>query len=148
LVGAEEFLVRAEMLASLRSGRATSRQPVDRSRQCATDLNEVIEAAIERRDAESKRSQGRTKMNETEQKTNQTPYSAWLQTEILHTLQQTVSDHPGEYAFLINAQVQELYWALIVKEMQTAQASLREDNLAEAHEALLRVRPETSGRIA
>jgi tryptophan 2,3-dioxygenase len=78
-------------------------------------------------------------MNETERKTNQTPYSAWLQTEILHTLQQTVSDHPAEYAFLINAQVQELYWALIVKEMQAAQACLREDNLVEAQEALLRV---------
>ena len=78
-------------------------------------------------------------MNETEQKTNQTPYSAWLQTEILHTLQQTVSDHPGEYAFMINVQVQELYWALIVREMQAAQACLREDNLVEAHEALLRV---------
>jgi len=50
-----------------------------------------------------------------------------------------VSDHPGEYAFLINAQVQELYWALIVREMQAAQACLREDNLVEAHEALLRV---------
>src|SRR5260370_15459654 len=80
-----------------------------------------------------------TKMNETGTKENQTPYSAWLQTEILHTLQQTVSNHPGEYAFLINAQVQELYWALIVREMQAAQASLREDNLVEAHEALLRV---------
>src|SRR5271165_257296 len=78
-------------------------------------------------------------MNETGKKTSQTPYSAWLQTEILHTLQQTVSDHPGEYAFLINAQVQELYWALIVREMQAAQVCLREDNLAEAHEALLRV---------
>jgi tryptophan 2,3-dioxygenase len=78
-------------------------------------------------------------MNETEPKKHQTPYSAWLQTETLHTLQQTVSDHPGEYAFMINAQVQELYWALIVKEMQAAQACLREDNLAEAHEALLRV---------
>src|ERR1700730_737148 len=80
-----------------------------------------------------------TKMNETGTKENQTPYSAWLQTEILHTLQQTVSNHPGEYAFMINAQVQELYWALIVKEMQAALACLREDNLAEAHEALLKV---------
>src|ERR1700726_5951 len=80
-----------------------------------------------------------TKMNETGIKENQTPYSAWLQTEILHTLQQTVSNHPGEYAFLINAQVQELYWALIVREVQAAQACLREDNLVEAHEALLRV---------
>jgi tryptophan 2,3-dioxygenase len=41
-------------------------------------------------------------MSKTGTKKNQTPYSAWLQTEILHTLQQTVSDHPGEYAFLIN----------------------------------------------
>jgi tryptophan 2,3-dioxygenase len=78
-------------------------------------------------------------MSETGTKENQTPYSAWLQTEILHTLQQTVSNHPGEYAFLINAQVQELYWALIVREMQAAQACLREDNLVEVHEALLRV---------
>src|SRR5258708_4696347 len=78
-------------------------------------------------------------MNQTGRKTNQTPYSAWLQTEILHTLQQTVSEHPGEYAFLVNVQVQELYWALIVREMQAAQACLREDNLAGAHEALLRV---------
>jgi hypothetical protein len=29
-------------------------------------------------------------MNEAGTKRNQTPYSAWLQTEILHTLQQTV----------------------------------------------------------
>jgi tryptophan 2,3-dioxygenase len=80
----------------------------------------------------------RTKGNQTGTK-NETPYSAWLQTEILHTLQQTVSDHPGEYAFLVNAQVQELYWALIVKEMQAAQVCLREDNLVAAHRALLRV---------
>jgi tryptophan 2,3-dioxygenase len=50
-----------------------------------------------------------------------------------------VSDHPAEYAFLINVQVQELYWALIVCELQTAQAELRKDRLAEAHEALMRV---------
>ena len=30
--------------------------------------------------------------------TPQTPYSKWLQTEVLHTLQKTVSDHPGEYS--------------------------------------------------
>ena len=40
---------------------------------------------------------------------------------------------------MINVQVQELYWALIVKEMQAAQTCFREDNLVEAHEALLRV---------
>src|SRR5258705_12427724 len=73
-------------------------------------------------------------MNETEQKTNQTPYSAWLQTEILRTLQETVSDHPGEYAFLINVQGQELYWALIVKEMQAAQiVGHRSENVNDAY---------------
>ena len=51
--------------------------------------------------------------------TPQTPYSKWLQTEVLHTLQKTVSDHPGEYSFIINCQVMELYWALIVSELQT-----------------------------
>ena len=69
----------------------------------------------------------------------QTPYSKWLQTEVLHTLQKTVSDHPGEYSFIINCQVMELYWALIVSELQTAQRSLRKDDLAGAHQALLRV---------
>jgi tryptophan 2,3-dioxygenase len=102
--------------------------------------SEIIEAAIEiERHKQNQTISRTTKMNETRTKENQTPYSAWLQTEILHTLQQTVSNHPGEYAFLINAQVQELYWALIVREMQAAQARLREDNLVEAHEALLRV---------
>jgi tryptophan 2,3-dioxygenase len=69
----------------------------------------------------------------------QTPYSIWLQTEVLHTLQKTISNHPGEYSFIINCQVMELYWALIVRELQTAQRSLRQDDLAGAHQALLRV---------
>jgi tryptophan 2,3-dioxygenase len=69
----------------------------------------------------------------------QTPYSKWLQTEVLHTLQQPVSDHPGEYSFIINCQVMELYWALIVSELQTAQRYLRTDDLAGAHQALLHV---------
>ena len=30
--------------------------------------------------------------------TGQTPYSAWIQTDALHSLQRTVSDHPGEHA--------------------------------------------------
>jgi len=102
--------------------------------------NEIIEAAIEieRRNAESNNLKD-DKDERDKNKRKPDPYSAWLQTEILHTLQQTVSGHPGEYAFMINVQVQELYWALIVREMQAAQACLREDNLEEAHEALLRV---------
>src|ERR1700722_8341331 len=36
----------------------------------------------------------------TENNVLQTPYSSWLQTEVLHTLQQTVSDHPSDGALL------------------------------------------------
>lgn len=68
-----------------------------------------------------------------------TPYSAWLQTEALHTLQQPVSAHPGEFGFIVTAQVSELYWMLIVKEIEAAQRHLRADNLTDAYRTLLRV---------
>jgi tryptophan 2,3-dioxygenase len=69
----------------------------------------------------------------------QTPYSAWIQTDTLHQLQRTVSDHPGEHAWIVHVQVSELYWMLIIKEMQTAQRFLRADNLPQAYRALLRI---------
>ena len=71
--------------------------------------------------------------------TGQTPYSAWIQTDQLHSLQRPVSDHPGELAWICHVQVSELYWMLIIKELQLAQANLRTGNLAQAHTALLRV---------
>jgi tryptophan 2,3-dioxygenase len=71
--------------------------------------------------------------------TGQTPYSAWMQTDTLHSLQRTVSDHPGEHAWIVHVQVSELYWMLIIKEIHTAQAFLREDNLPQAWRTLLRV---------
>lgn len=71
--------------------------------------------------------------------TGQTPYSAWIQTDVLHTLQRKVSDHPGEHAWIVHVQVSELYWMLIVKEIQTAQGLLRADKLGEAHRTLQRV---------
>jgi tryptophan 2,3-dioxygenase len=71
--------------------------------------------------------------------TGQTPYSQWLQTDMLHTLQQPVSDHPGEHSWLVHAQVSELYWMLIIKEIQTAQKLLRADKLNEAWRTLQRV---------
>lgn len=71
--------------------------------------------------------------------TGQTPYSAWMQTDVLHSLQRTVSDHPGEHAWITHVQVSELYWMLIIKEIQTAQMYLRADNLPQAHRTLLRV---------
>lgn len=69
----------------------------------------------------------------------QTPYSAWIQTDILHTLQTPVSDHPGEHAWITSVQVSELYWMLIIREIHTAQRQLREDRLAEAIQTLQRI---------
>ncbi|VTU19300.1 Tryptophan 2,3-dioxygenase [Variovorax sp. PBL-H6] len=69
----------------------------------------------------------------------QTPYSAWIQTDVLHSLQRTVSDHPGEHAWIVHVQVSELYWMLIIKEIQTAQTYLRADDLAQARRTLRRV---------
>ena len=82
-------------------------------------------------------------MNETFQNheraaAGKTPYSQWLQTEALHSLQQPVSDHPGEHAWIVHAQVSELYWMLIVKEIQAAQACLRGHDLAQAQRTLQR----------
>lgn len=71
--------------------------------------------------------------------TGQTPYSAWMQTDTLHSLQRTVSDHPGEHAWIVHVQVSELYWMLIIKEMQSAQAFLRANNLPQAWRTLQRV---------
>jgi len=67
-----------------------------------------------------------------------TPYSAWLQTDALHSLQRPVSDHPGEYGFIIAAQVSELYWMLIIRELQAAQGHLRAEDLGATLRALQR----------
>lgn len=69
----------------------------------------------------------------------QTPYSAWLQTDALHSLQKTVSNHQGEFGFIVAAQMSELCWMLIVRELQAAQKQLRADNPTEASRTLRRV---------
>ncbi|MEM5386771.1 tryptophan 2,3-dioxygenase family protein [Paraburkholderia phymatum] len=69
----------------------------------------------------------------------QTPYSAWIQTDVLHALQRPVSDHPGEHAWIVSVQVSELYWMLIIKELQTAQRQLRANDLTQAQRTLKRV---------
>jgi len=69
----------------------------------------------------------------------QTPYSAWMQTDTLHSLQRTVSDHPGEHAWIVHVQVSELYWMLIIREIQSAQGFLRADDLPQAWRTLQRV---------
>ncbi|CAG2139060.1 Tryptophan 2,3-dioxygenase [Cupriavidus campinensis] len=69
----------------------------------------------------------------------QTPYSAWMRTDVLHSLQHPVSDHPGEHAWITSVQVSELYWMLIIKELRIAQAQLRANDLAQAIKTLQRV---------
>ncbi|CAM4267511.1 tryptophan 2,3-dioxygenase [Bordetella muralis] len=69
----------------------------------------------------------------------QTPYSAWIQTDVLHTLQNPVSHHPGEHAWITSVQVSELYWMLIIKEIRTAQAQLRKNDITQACDTLERV---------
>ncbi|MDM0049876.1 tryptophan 2,3-dioxygenase family protein [Variovorax sp. J22R115] len=45
---------------------------------------------------------------------------------------------PGEFGLIVAAQVSELWWALIVRELRTAQEQLRADNLTEASRSLRR----------
>ncbi|WP_428414873.1 tryptophan 2,3-dioxygenase family protein [Pararhizobium sp.] len=68
-----------------------------------------------------------------------TPYSRYVQTEVLHTLQEFVSDSPAEPAFLANVQISEIYWALITRELMTAQTELRSDKIAATNRVLRRI---------
>ncbi len=68
-----------------------------------------------------------------------TPYSRYVQTEVLHTLQDLVSDSPAEPAFLANVQISEIYWALITRELLTAQVELRNDNVPATTRVLRRI---------
>lgn len=53
--------------------------------------------------------------------------------------QQALIDRSGEFGFIVAAQVSELWWMLIARELQAAQQQLRVDNLAEATRTLKRV---------
>ncbi|MQX50913.1 tryptophan 2,3-dioxygenase family protein [Sinorhizobium medicae] len=80
-----------------------------------------------------------TVMNPQPANDGHTPYSRYVQTEVLHTLQDLVSDSPAEPAFLANVQISEIYWALITRELLTAQAELRDDNVPATNRVLRRI---------
>lgn len=67
-----------------------------------------------------------------------TPYDAYVRGSTLATLQQTKTNDPGEYMFLVLSQIMELYFNLLSFEWRTAQRFLREDDLTEAMVALRR----------
>lgn len=67
-----------------------------------------------------------------------TPFDAYVRSSTLVTLQQTATDEPGEYMFLVMSQIMELYFDLLAFEWRTAQRFLRDDNLTDALVALRR----------
>ncbi|MFC0862566.1 tryptophan 2,3-dioxygenase [Sphaerimonospora cavernae] len=58
-----------------------------------------------------------------------TPYDAYVHADVLHTLQQPMSDDAGEMSFLMTTQVMELYFKLIAFELRHAQKLLRADEV-------------------
>lgn len=57
------------------------------------------------------------------------PYDAYVHASTLHTLQQTVSDDPGEMSFLVVSQIMELYFGLTCFELREVQRLLRADDV-------------------
>lgn len=69
------------------------------------------------------------------------PYDRYVGATVLHHLQRTRTDDPGEMSFLVVSQVMELYFQLIGFELREAQRQLRADeiwaSLAPLHRAAL-----------
>ncbi|WP_229403497.1 tryptophan 2,3-dioxygenase [Micromonospora okii] len=60
------------------------------------------------------------------------PYDAYVHASTLHTLQQPLSDDPGEMSFLMVSQIMELYFKLTCHELREAQRCLRADRVWDA----------------
>jgi len=74
-----------------------------------------------------------------------TPYDAYVRASTLATLQETATDEPGEYMFLVLSQIMELYFNLLAFEWRTAQHYLRRNELGEVLLALRRSRDHFRG---
>jgi tryptophan 2,3-dioxygenase len=70
--------------------------------------------------------------------TGTTPYEDYVKADVLTHLQHTLTDDPGEMAFLVTTQVMELWFTVIVHEWTVAARALREDDLPVAMAALSR----------
>lgn len=60
------------------------------------------------------------------------PYDAYVHASTLHTLQQPLSEDPGEMSFLMVSQIMELYFKLTCHELREAQRCLRADRVWDA----------------
>jgi tryptophan 2,3-dioxygenase len=67
-----------------------------------------------------------------------TPYDQYVRADVLHSLQDTVTDTETELPFLVVSQIQELYFGLIAQELHVTRAHLRADDVAAATFALRR----------
>ncbi|MFI5937410.1 tryptophan 2,3-dioxygenase [Actinoplanes sp. NPDC051494] len=57
------------------------------------------------------------------------PYEAYVRTDVLHSLQRTLSDDPGEMSFLVVSQIMELYFKLVRHELLQARDHVRADRV-------------------
>ena len=76
-----------------------------------------------------------------------TPYDRYVRTDVLHALQQPVTDVPEERAFLVASQIMELYFGLLRHEWELAQRHLRADELWPAIAVLRRSVREFEGLV-
>ncbi|GAA0911331.1 tryptophan 2,3-dioxygenase [Nonomuraea longicatena] len=57
------------------------------------------------------------------------PYDTYVHASTLHSLQQTLSDDPGEMSFLMISQIMELYFGLVHYELRQAQRAVDADDV-------------------
>jgi tryptophan 2,3-dioxygenase len=60
------------------------------------------------------------------------PYDLYVRASTLHSLQQPLTDDPGEMSFLMVSQIMELYFGLICAELREAQRLVQADDVWEA----------------
>ncbi|MCV2489080.1 tryptophan 2,3-dioxygenase family protein [Geodermatophilus sp. YIM 151500] len=77
-----------------------------------------------------------------------TPYDRYVRPDVLHGLQQPVTDVPEERAFLVASQIMELYFGLLRHEWELAQRHLRADEVWDAVAVLRRSVREFEGLVA
>jgi tryptophan 2,3-dioxygenase len=66
------------------------------------------------------------------------PYDTYVHASTLHSLQQPLTDDPGEMSFLMVSQIMELYFGLICAELREAQRLVRADDVWGSLEPLRR----------
>jgi tryptophan 2,3-dioxygenase len=77
-----------------------------------------------------------------------TAYNSYLRADVLHSLQQQVTDDEGERSFLVICQIQELYFSLILHDITCAAVHLQKDCSTDAIRSLQRASSHFAGLCA